>query len=559
MVTKRWWLPWMFFTGAGTLIVYPWFLEPGFLFLLDFVWTPQLARPLPPWEVGHVSSLPWHWLWWILAQVIETSIVQKGAFALPWLLAGVSMYHLISWVVSRYTQLTQLAATLTALSAGIFYLTNPFIFTRAVMGQHYLLLAYALTPWALLAWLMFLRHPTVKLGLIASLTVTVVMLTNAHHLILLPLLLLCFIRRPQWEELQAWLIFLVPIGTLALLTILAQKTAPISTTTFNPLGPWARALQAPHSGNVLLDTVTLTATWKTDLPYLFSYESLPGFMAVAIALLAIMLLGALYYYRQQPSVSFTNRLLILVVFSILLVIGVAHSTTEPIAAWLYQSIPGWMGFRDSAKFLSLLAVGEAILLALGMAAIATTVSHHYRVRHAALVATAILLLVVLYFSSPSLAGLGQQIYPTTYPHSWYAWNEQLSTLDNKPRALFLPWHQYLPFAFTADRTVVNPTQNFFTGADIIAGDNSEVGGTAGRPFIYSESERPLSQRLEAILIDAPKRVDVGNRLAGEHIRYVMLAIDTWDANEYHYLYQQPELELVFESSELVVWENSALP
>lgn len=117
---------------------------------------------------------------------------------------------------------------------------------------------------------------------------------------------------------------------------------------------------------------------------------------------------------------------------------------------------------------------------------------------------------------------------------------------------------YLPFEFTAERTVVNPAPGFFTSTEIISGDNSEVGGSFGRPFIATESTRPMSRQIEQILAAAPARRDIGQRLATENIHYIMLATDTPDATQYDYLYLQHDLRLVFEKPDLVVWENISL-
>lgn len=553
---KSWWMPWVFFVSLGALIVYPWFNEPGFLFLLDFVWSPELPKPLPPAQVGHFSSLPWQWLWWFLTQALDTTLVQKIAFSLPWLLAGLTMYHLTSWALTQYTDSPKRITTLAALGAGIFYLTNSFVFTRATMGQYYLLLAYAITPWALLAWFKFLKTTTVRTGFIAGLATTAVMLTNAHHLILMPLLLLFFMNWPQLAKWRAWLGFLTPLTVLAVTTLIFLPMASSGVTSLNPIGPWARALQAPHTGHIFLDALTLTATWKIDLPYEFPYESLSGFMLGMLILLSIMLAGILYHIRQRPITFLTPRLVILAAVSIGLAVGVAHPSIEPFAAWLYENIPGWLGFRDSAKFLSWLALSESMLLALGLTAIA---QQYYQHRRAVLLATLTTILITLYLGSPTFFGLRKQISPSLYPSSWNALNEQLSTPDNKPRALWLPWHQYMPFDFTSDRTITNPAPDFFTNAEILSGDNSEVGGTANRPFIYSESNRPLSQRLETILADAPTRPDIGSRLAKERIKYVILITTTWDSDKYRYLWRQSDLELVFEEDGIVAWSNKLLP
>lgn len=179
-------------------------------------------------------------------------------------------------------------------------------------------------------------------------------------------------------------------------------------------------------------------------------------------------------------------------------------------------------------------------------------------RRAATTTAIAALLLTIYAATPAKSGFSQQIYPLIYPASWYEWNEAMTIAPRPARALFLPWHKYLPFAFTADRTVANPAPDFFTNSEIISGDNSEVGGSRGRPFIYSESKQPQSARLEDILTDALTRVDLANRLAEEKIEYVILATDTLDADKYYYLYQQSNLQPVFHSPDLVVWKNTAL-
>lgn len=543
--------------GLTGLVVFPWFLEPGFLFLLDFVWPPQLPVPGAAWQAGHVSSLPWQWLWWALATFFPTDVVQKIAYALPLLLAGISMYQLVA---GQLHPKNKHGTLIPAVVAGMMYAFNPFVVTRLVMGQHYLLLAYALTPWAILTWSRYTQHPSWRRGLVAGLVITGIMLTNAHHLLLLPLLLVCLLPWPRrgsafWS--RPLLGLLTPIIIFLVITVGLQQTTPSPISAFSSEGPWARSLRAPASGNLLLDTLTLTATWKTDLLFLLPYELVPGFHLLAVLLLLIQGYGIMCVWHHPNHGYLVRRLLVVALGSIVLAIGVAHPVTAPLAAWLYHHVPLWIGLRDSAKFLALLALAQSMFLGFGVTALLATIRARTTRRMATVGALAIVT-GMFFIISPVFRGVSGQIFPQRYPDSWHEWQTHVATQPRSPRTLFLPWHMYLPFEFTAGRTVVNPAPGFFTTTEIISGDNSEVGGSFGRPFIATESTRPMSRQIEQILAAAPVRRDIGQRLATENIYYVMLATEAVDAAQYRYLHQQPDLRLVFEKPDLVVWENIAL-
>lgn len=545
------------FLGLAAAITFPWFREPGFLFLLDFVWTPRLLPVRALLESGLTTSVPYAALFQAFAAVWPNDLVQKIALALPFFFSGLAAFHLSRFLTRDVHE--PLRTTL-SYSAGIWYAVNAFVITRVFLGHLYLLHAYALTPWALLAFLTFLERPTVRRGLAAGLVAAATMLTNAHHLVLIPLLLLCYgavLGRHAHVSRRALAAVLLPFVLLALasLSILARNAGDLSIP--DSLGPWARALQAPYTGNLLLDTLFLTGTAKTDIPFLLPYESLDGFGVASALLLGAMALGVVRFWTDPAHGPLVRATAVMAVISAFLTVGVAHPLTEPISAVLYRSFPPWLLLRDSAKFLALVALAETVLLVYGVRALAASalISAPTRLGAAGRAALSLVLAgLTIYLASPAFGSFQGQIAPAQYPQSWTAWNTRLAAEIGRPRMLFLPWHQYLPFSFTEDRTVANPAPDFFTNAEVIAGDNSEVGGTHGRPFISSESRRPVSKRLEEILRDAPARADFGARVTAEGIRFVTLANDSIDSGSYDYLSRQEDLRLVFESPELIVWE-----
>ncbi len=96
---------------------------------------------------------------------------------------------------------------------------------------------------------------------------------------------------------------------------------------------------------------------------------------------------------------------------------------------------------------------------------------------------------------------------------------------------------------------------------MIAGDNSEVGGTEGRPFIPTESDRPLSREIAEFLRTREQRRDFAALLRREHIAYVALAKYGDMAAHEKFLARQAGLTKTFESPELDVWDvrNQATP
>lgn len=523
-------VPWIFFLGITIAVVYPWFLRPGYLFLLDFVWTPVLPAPAETLRLGILSSLPHRYALWLLATVFPTPLLQKVFFSLPFWLAGVSMYHLTQALLAKYWSRGPIVASL---AAGLFYMLNTFVVTRVFMGQAYLLLAYALTPWVVLAFWRFVLEPTRQRALVAATAAVTVILINLHHVILLGLLLLpvAFIKRPSRRNMKPWLLFLVPcVATILAIIMVYYQASPETRSVANPRGPWARALRAPYSDNFVIDGLLLTATWKLDLPFALPYEQLPLFGYGMALLLGIMAVGFYWLWTSRDH-GLAAAFFTLLAISLFLAIGVAHPLTRDVATWLYGHVPFWIVMRDSAKLLALVALVESIYLGVGIAYL----WKHRRVRPLAAGG----LVVVGLLISPALGGFTGQITPRPYPQSWQALDLRLGARAPLPRLLFLPWHLYMPFSFSDDRTVVNPAPAYFHHATVISSQNSEVDS----PDTTFATENLLRERLGA-----------------DDIEYVAVAMDTIDGPQYAmYMQEQGDYRLVFDSQELRVWGKTNTP
>lgn len=553
---------WAIFIILTAAVVLPWFAQSGYLFLLDYVWPPHLAPPTGQLHQGYITSLPHEWLFWLAAQYLPTDFVQKLALSLPLLLAGVSGSYLTSFILKRENQPG--ASLVSSLIAGTFYALNTFVVSRVFMGQIYLLYGYALMPWAVLATLRFMQTPRLAPGLVAGASVVAVMVSSAHHIILLPLAILpLFLQAGIYTRahLKRLLIALIPVILfLSLFAAVLFRQHP-STSSVSLEGPWARLLQAPFSGEIVLDVLALTANWKTDLVFAFPHEVLPHFTLLITTLAAVMLFGLTYLWRRQSLYNgLLIQLLIIAAISIFLAAGLSHPLSAPLSGWLYKHVPFWVSMRDSGKFMANLALVESVVLGIGTFALVKKIPalpdwFDFLRRHTFAL---VLVIVMLIFVSPAYGGFGGQVVPANYPDSWKEWDDVVPPQTPKPTMLVLPWHMYPTLEFLEGRPVINPAAHFFINLDIIHGDNSEVGGIGNSTYIFSESTAPLSKKVEEVLRRRNTIENFGQILIEENISYIGLLADATDAGQYEFLRSQNDLQLVFESPELVVWRNSAL-
>lgn len=553
----------VFFLLLTAAVVLPWFIEPGYLFLLDYVWPPHLPIPTDQLQRGFITALPYEAAFWLAAQYVPTDIVQKIAFTLPIFLSGLSCSYLVTFILRRESQ--AVSATIASIIAGSFYALNPFVTSRIFMGHIYFLYGYALIPWAVLATLRWLQTPRLLNGFVAGLTMVAVMISSAHHIILLPLAIVpLFVwsgiyRRLHLKTIALLLLPVLLFVVLFVALLVSKYPAPSGRAL---LGPWARLLQAPFSGELILDILLLTANWKTNLLFAFPYEVLPQFTSLATILAAVMIMGMVYLWRRQTVYhALLIQFLIIAAISIFFAAGLAHPLSAPLSGWLYANVPFWVGMRDSSKFLANLALVESILLGVGSFVLVKRISAIPTwldaVRRFPLALT--LIIIVLVFVSPAYGAFNGQIAPTSYPASWSQWDEAVPPQTPKPIMLVLPWHMYPNLEFLAGRPTINPTAHFFTNLDVIHGDNSEVGGIGQSRYIFSESHRPISKKIEGILRQRRHVNNLGAMLAADNIAYIGLLADATDAGQYGFLDKQKDLERVFTSPELVVWKNNAVP
>lgn len=420
------------FGALALLITLPWFFRPGYLFFLDWTGAPHPYIGLD--ATGGIAGIPIQIIWAGLGLVIGSALAQKVLITFMLVLSGSTTYRLTRFLTSN---------TLASIIAGIFIMTNAFVFNRIQMGHIYLLFAYALTPYAIYLILHFLQHPSYKKALVASATSCAVILISAHHTILLPILIvifsLAFPEKKQCSKKQ-YVALLSPFFVVSITILAVVYANPASS--LKTLSSQDFVVFTPHAictKSLVLDTVFLASSWRNPLTTPLPCSNNTIFYASNVFLVGIMLLGA---WRNKKLLAGAIILIIL------------------------TNIPFIPAMRDSAKYLTDLALVEAILLAYGAIYIQKAIKSP--------IVPVIIILITILAGSSIFGGLSNTIIPKDYPASWYAFNQSLAGIREKPRVLFLPWHLYMPFDFTNNRTIANPANIFFTHADILQSNDAEI-------------------------------------------------------------------------------------
>lgn len=556
MTDRRTAFPYIAIWGIALAITMPWFLTEGFLFFLDFVWAPNMPSPGPLSTTSFIPGWLTHWTLWLITQVFPAELIQKVYITMLFGCAGTSMFQLGQCILQPQSNKI---SWLSSLIASFFYMTNLFVIERLMMGHHLVLLAYAITPWVVYAYLHWIGTSTWKYATLFLLSFFGVIAASIHHIILLPLLIIILTPYPKMREISVSQRY-VALGVLGFIfagTLLHHSIVSQSSFSLHESGP---ALFAPvplMTSSIWIDALSLSAQWKDDLSYALPFESFTYYQAIYFIFLAIAIIGALHMIVSTSIQRLGFQLLTIAVISLMLGVGLSSPLTQPLTSFLYTHVPFWIGLRDSAKWFALLALVESIWLAYGLYFLTSKLSSG----QARLFAGGMLCLSLLLIF-PVLHGASGQIMPKTYPVSWYEWNSLLADHPEQQTMLFLPWHLYLSFSFTSDVVIANPAPLFFSNARVIAGDNLEAGGIGGKPYLYTDSHRPASRTVENALftmLQDHQNKNFGSLIAPLEIRYVAFTAEHANPELLERLQQQSDLSLVFQQDDLFVWENTALP
>lgn len=435
--------------------------------------------------------------------------------------------------------------------AGFFYLVNPFTYIRFVSGQWGLLGAYALIPFAVTSFINLLEDPSRKRIVTFTLILTLIAHLQIHGLALALLVLgllyvvRCFAVPGSFRESLrsiGWSggLFLVLNSFWITRFVVAgggvTKNMPVS-----ELGYFAAFPP--------LDVLSLRGSWLRDA-FVDTSDLIPVWWLLFFPLMVLAVYGLISMWDNTRIRWLALGLAFTGLFGLVMAAGPGTPVSGGLFTSLWEEIPLYRGFRETHKFVALLALVYAYLGAFGLQTLWERIQQRAMwpswTPHAT---TGALIILAAVYALPIFGAWGQ-VKPTNYPEDW---RTVRSILDDDPddfNVLVLPWHMYMDFDWLPNRwkNLANPAPNFFS-QPVISGDNIEI--TAN----YSDSSNPNSRHVEELLRDRDELDDFGSLIAPLGAKYVIL-FKTADYEAYGFLKEQLDMEPVFEGETIVLFRVS---
>ena len=423
---------------------------------------------------------------------------------------------------------------LPTVAATALFVVNPFTYDRVFSGQVYVLLGYALLPFAV--WLAT-KEPTLRSGVSFGLIFSLQAALSIHYVVITGVL--------------AVLALLLGPGTLR---ERASKSLAAGCTALVACAYWLIPIASRGSelDRVTLRDVTLFSTLADPVfglvPNLVGLhgfwratstlkDAVPVWVVCTVALLAVAALGARSREQQRAR---RRVLLAAAAAGIVLACGAAGPLGGAFV-WAFEHVPGFRIMREPQKFLALYAVGLAWAFGLGVEHIVGgTRSPPWR--H---LLAGSLCAVPLAATFPMLWGLWGDIRPSRYPASWTAADQSMGA--GFGRILALPGDAYVSFPWTQDRAVANPMTSFFS-RDVLTDGNVELGG------LESQTSNATSRYLSFVTSVGSRTSEFGNLVAPLDVRFIILA-KTEDWGRYRWLLHQDDLAVIGRWPDLVLLEN----
>lgn len=548
VVTNTWkWLRdekrsiWFEYALLSLAILIP-LLLPGYILTLDLVFTPTFT-----WPTELTNTYPLDALLWVLHLILPGDVIEKIILFLILLLSGVGMHRLLQSIKVK-EGISPDVWRIAVYFGGIFYMINPFTYSRFMAGQWMVLLGYALLPFFLQAFIRLLAIPSRKNAVIAALLAFAVITVSLHHLGMIVLLGIMVIviasilkywrNGDHVKKFFGWLlgsaVFVAVLSSFWIIpTLLGQNSTGQAVTNFD--GSHFRAFET-GGGNVigaLGQVVRLQGFWVESRGLFALPQSLVPFWGLIFLILwVVMGIGLVKAWRR-------NRMLVsIAVGSILL--GIILAAT-PVIELLSRVIPFLSGYREPQKFVNLMVIGYSILGVFGISYIIEWASKRFS-DTGGQVAIIIGLFLPLAITPTMLWGFSGQLQPKTYPVGWYEMNQELKTIAKDKRTVFLPWHQYDTFDF-AGRIIANPAEKFFE-TPVIVSDDPEFKNIS--PTVPDETKNKISEALK-------NTKTLPETLRSLGISYILLSKEK-DEVDYGYLNTASGIKTIKENNDLKLYE-----
>ena len=418
------------------------------------------------------------------------------------------------------------APPLAKAAAVSWFVWNPYLAERLLLGQWAILVGYAALPW-LVAAALAARRGSAGAAAASVLAVAVAALSASTGLLgaAVAVLLCCW----PGSQLGARSRVAVVAGVLAVnapwvVAGLLHRSELVTSSRA------VDAFAAAGEGHLppALTVLGLGGNWNADtvLP------SRLGWIAVAwlVVLLVVTVLGIRPLVRRHGR---RDALLLAAVAAGCLLVSLAGAINPDLVADASGQLPGAALLRDGPRYLGGLAVVQAMAFGLGTQWLKERVKP---VDAAVVIAVALVVAPVAVMPDLAWGGAGR-LNPVDYPATWATARDAMEESDGGGAVLVLPLAPYRAYGWNDGTSGLDPAPRYFPGP-MLASDALSVDGVAVQP------EDPEAQRAAAVFeaADADGLADLG-------VGFVVADVDPADVAA-----APSGLVVLYESDDLVVWQ-----
>ncbi|OQB08227.1 MAG: hypothetical protein BWY21_01386 [Parcubacteria group bacterium ADurb.Bin216] len=537
------------YLGLAILILWQGLL-PGYIFGLDMVFGPDMSLVVN--ADGFSNGIIVNTLIYVASMLVPAWIVQKGILVL--------LFFVIGYMAFKYMPMGN--STEGRLFSSLVYLANPFVYSRFLAGQWTHLMGYAFFPFFFHYLLKMKEEPDLNNTLKLFFSIFLISLFSIHYFVMVVMILGIYVIyafadkaiRKNYDGVKGLFANLL-ISSALLMIIINYWVVPA----IDRDKPIEKRLSESHwtafsageykEVDIMLNLASLNGFWGERNPWAkyFAWPQDSNLFWTAFYILAVMMLiGLSIKIKNAESRAMAMTFSLIAGASFVFATGAGNTVFRDLNMWMFSNVPFWSGFRDTHKFIGLLAMCYAVFAGWGLVVISEFLKGKSKLVFNMFVS--VIFIVPVMFGYLIWGGFNKQIQAVDYPASW-AEAKMVLDKDKEGKVLFLPWHLYLSLDFNNKVITANPARRFF-GERIISSKSVELGDIR-----IQESDLNYI-KLDSLVIDPAMNNEERYRSMKEEfgIKYIVKISDLDGVDNIHYGFLEDEgLELVHEGDGIKVY------
>jgi hypothetical protein len=382
---------------------------------------------------------------------------------------------IISFIISFYYIKHLLKDKIHYLLFSFIYFFNPFVYSRIMIGQVGVLLAYLFIPVFIYYLFGFFNILDKKSFIKMILAFSLSSLFSIHFFVInfIIFLIASFLYYIKYPKIQTnkkikkyFLLLLYLILLLILLNSFWLQGYFIDPMT-SQINEEHIDFFSPKMSENIPAVAKITSMWgfwrESGYTRTFNLIPIPLWYIMVFILVLLLTISFLNAENKKEKYFFFT----LFWLGLILGTGISHPYFASFFDYIYKHVPLFNGFRDSHKFVSLIALSYAYFIPLLLLKIKQYKKFYF-------ISSLIFMIVfILAFTFP-LIFLNNQLKSVEYPSDYYGLNDYLNMQDIKGNIIYLPWQNYLTYNWTintsSDGRIGVPINNIIKKQVLVGSD-----------------------------------------------------------------------------------------